>query len=273
VILSPKKHTTNNKINIFMMCKNENDIIKDWVDYHARIFGEKNLYIVDNGSDDGTLEILEKYKNINLYKNKCNFNKKSKIITNLMKNSSADIVFPLDADELIVYDDGKNICIEKTLLYLSNMKLGQLAWHARRILNCIPCSDKNKYPMQSISQFYLYETIHKKLFFPQKEFISVDTGFHKGKVKCQIQETRLSNISLIHYHFRNKKRWLKSTALKLQTRLGKNWDDLERLEKYNGQSAHCAKEYLFWKKRGTLPIKRTTIHYHGVIDFLKNEKK
>ena len=35
-----------------MMQKNEADLLRPWVAYHAYLFGAENLYIFDNGSDD-----------------------------------------------------------------------------------------------------------------------------------------------------------------------------------------------------------------------------
>ena len=44
------------KIKVLTMVKNEEDIIEYWINYHGTIFGYRNIYIVDNYSDDGTYE-------------------------------------------------------------------------------------------------------------------------------------------------------------------------------------------------------------------------
>ncbi len=50
------------KIIIATMVKDEDDIVKEWVEYHGKIFGFTNLYIVDNYSSDKTFTILQKLK-------------------------------------------------------------------------------------------------------------------------------------------------------------------------------------------------------------------
>ena len=49
-------------IKLFTMVKDEVDIIEDWILYHGTLFGFENLYIVDNMSNDGTYEVIQKYE-------------------------------------------------------------------------------------------------------------------------------------------------------------------------------------------------------------------
>ena len=52
------------KIKVLTMVKNEEDIIEYWINYHGTIFGYRNIYIVDNYSDDGTYDKILKYKKV-----------------------------------------------------------------------------------------------------------------------------------------------------------------------------------------------------------------
>ena len=45
-------------IKIFTMVKDENDIIREWIIYHAELFGYENIFIIYNYSTVGTFEII-----------------------------------------------------------------------------------------------------------------------------------------------------------------------------------------------------------------------
>ena len=98
------------KVVIATMVKDEEDIVKEWVEYYGEIFGYNNLYIIDNYSTDKTYEILKKYvskgvclNRVKKYKNKGDF------MTLIKKNVECDFFIPVDIDEfLVLYDKNKN---------------------------------------------------------------------------------------------------------------------------------------------------------------------
>ena len=47
------------RVVIATMVKDEEDIVKEWVEYYGKIFGYNNLYIIDNYSTDKTYEIFK----------------------------------------------------------------------------------------------------------------------------------------------------------------------------------------------------------------------
>ena len=60
-------------VKIFTMVKGENDIVRDWVKYHGKIFGYDNLFVIDNMSRDGTFEILNEFRGkIHIFRIKAN---------------------------------------------------------------------------------------------------------------------------------------------------------------------------------------------------------
>lgn len=92
------------------MVKDEEDIIKQWIEYYGKIFGYKNLYIIDNYSTDNTYNFLQEYipKGICLNRIK-NFKNKGKIMTLIKDNVDCDFFLPVDIDEfLVLYDESKN---------------------------------------------------------------------------------------------------------------------------------------------------------------------
>ena len=103
-------------IKLFTMVKDEVDIIEDWLLYHGSLFGFNNIYIIDNYSNDGTYEILLKYKNeknIFLIREK-DYKKKGIYMRHLIKDrikQDYDIAIPIDSDEFIVFYNKQNNCI------------------------------------------------------------------------------------------------------------------------------------------------------------------
>ena len=75
------------RVKIFTMVKNEDDIIEDWINYHGKIFGYKNLHIIDNYSNDDTYNILLKYKSkgIHIYREH-DYKIKGILLTRLINN-------------------------------------------------------------------------------------------------------------------------------------------------------------------------------------------
>lgn len=254
-----------NKLGLFCFVKNENDIIENFVNYHLNIFDA--ISIIDNGSTDGTYEILQSFGNkINLIQNTCHFSLKGDVCSNMMKESDCDLLIPLDADELMIYDDNINISNDNNFIrkYLQELVL-----------------DGKKYNINKIYEIYPFEKDYwgirprvLKVIFPKSTFMYTDCGFHRGRV---VQDNSLTfnniyfwrsghakddavrhiNISYLHYHFRNKQSWLKSTEQKLRARLGDDWNNINILRNYTGQSRHTAREYLIYLDTGLwCPVKK-----------------
>ena len=112
------------RVVIATMVKDEEDIVKEWVEYYGEIFGYDNLYIVDNMSTDGTYEVIQKYmeKGVKLSRHP-NYLEKGNIMKQLITNNKSIIAFPLDIDEFIVYYDkhSNRISTNSIIPYLHNL--------------------------------------------------------------------------------------------------------------------------------------------------------
>ena len=116
------------QIKLFTMVKNEIDIIDDWVFYHGSIFGYKNIYIIDNYSDDGTYEKLLRLKQTGIHLTRHqDYKRKGEFMTWYFNNccNPDNIAYPIDIDEFIVFFDkySRTISIDKNtiLSYLKNL--------------------------------------------------------------------------------------------------------------------------------------------------------
>lgn len=222
-----------NKLEMFVMVKNEDDFISTFLDHNIPIFDE--VTVIDNGSTDGTLGILEGYKNrIKIFRHDGPF-EKGKICSNFMRQSSADIVFPLDADELLVHDDGERVSnsAEKIRSYLQTLPTPKLGskFKIRRNLQKHPECDG-----------WWGETHLSKMFFTKNGFRGTDAGNHNGDVESQDPPVQV-DISFLDYRYHSIEYWERRTIEKLKARFGERWNDMEFVVSYRGQDGHAAREY------------------------------
>ncbi len=234
-----------NSIGIFSMIKNENDFVKKFVDHNIKIASE--FTVVDNGSTDGTLEILKNYGDkIRLIEDQSSFGRKGSIITHHMLRSKCDLLVALDADELIVFDDGEVIETNpfKVRQYLENIVVNENERY----------SLKNSYMSHPDEKGWYQRVTPNKRILARKGFKSIDCGYHEGNMEKN-SSPKMLNLAYLHFHFRSKEAWYKSTKQKLKARLGEKWDDLFFLSSYKGRSFHVGKEFIRFK---------TTNNWHNV---------
>jgi glycosyltransferase involved in cell wall biosynthesis len=244
-------------LEIFLFTKNEIDFIEIFVKKNLPIADK--MTIIDNGSTDGTwqkiLELASQTDKIQSIRHTEPFQHKARILTEYMRSSKAQVIIPLDTDEILAYEDDDGTVfteiglIRNHLIDLSKLLEGKLK--VKHIYNFIPNSNN-----------YFAIDKHNKFIFLHSDFDSIDTGFHRGQTIKKNSPVHKTNLVYLHFHFRSFDAWLKSTQQKLEARLGDGWNDIEVLSQYKKPrpSHHIALEYSNYLQTGKWhnlkPIKR-----------------
>jgi Glycosyl transferase family 2 len=231
------------KVACITMQKNEGQLLKQWIEYHADLFGKENLFIFDNASEDpDTISVLDDYQRKGVrvnrdYSAKEDFEKKGTIIGNLIKELSRerryDIYMPLDTDEFVgVSDDLVGFNSDRTTV------VNELSRHSGEQRVCFIKGTYYNIPMSSM----FYFRGERKCFFGSQNFGSLDIGFHWGK-SCFEPSEELGTL-IVHAHFQNKPFLLlrEHAAEKLKLRV-KSMSP-EYLATYKGPGVHLAKYFL-----------------------------
>jgi hypothetical protein len=202
----------NIKITIATMVKNEDDIIREWIEYHGNIFGYKNLYIIDNFSTDNTYELCKEYISLGIHlSQELDYNKKGDFMTRYKNNTNCDIFIPLDIDEFICYHNKENNTVSNNkniiINYLTNLTNNNNGFYKMNYISPINTNNENGLNKFTHGQITDYLKNMAKTFvitkYIPKKFI-FDHGNH-----VHFEKFILSNLLLIHYHERSHDQVLK----------------------------------------------------------------
>ena len=268
---------------LFTMVKDEVDIVEDWILYHGTIFGFENLYIIDNYSNDGTFQILEKYKinkGIKLFREK-DYNKKGLYMTQLIKNvkEDFDIAYPLDIDEFIIlFDKNSNqIRIDNIKIYMSRLPKKYTNYKTNYIFSQIDTKDGIGYNRACVEAKYGEYTDYgnvAKTFFNNKTWKGeIDHGNHY----CN-DNYFMTDLCLIHFHCRNLNQMKKKIYSNVKG-LGYEQNNIENLKNnINSPGGHHVKNQIdilegkFHINTNYIPHSKT-IHLSVFNNYLRNLKR
>lgn len=274
------------RIHLFTMVKDEVDVVEDWLKYHGKMFGYKNLYVIDNYSTDGTYEVLENYKmskKINLIREK-EYSRKGEFMRHLIKDHylgrECDIAYPLDIDEFICYYN-KNLKLlkpDKTIEYIMSLNKNVPLYKTHYIGTYTNTGDDIghvngvkdiKYGIYNDGMGHLAKTfINNKLYQGD-----IDHGNH---IPVQKNQYHFTDIVLVHYHLRNRHQLEKKVVNNL---LGLGYKDdkkfLENLMKTNPGAPgnhHVQKRIEMLNNKFNYNFSHTpnkdTIHLQPIINYI-----
>lgn len=248
------------------MVKNEMDIIESFVRYNANIFD--GMIILDNGSTDNTLKILQllKSEGLPLYifedeeQEFEQFTKRNQLLLKAFNEFEADIIVPLDADEFIISKDKGNP--RKIIEKIESNTFGMVKWKTY-----VPDfnNDKNKKFIpkniilardESLERYY-------KVIIP-KELVKnyeakLSTGSHNllydKKYENRIKRVICPNLRIAHFPIRSKEQTFSKIVV--------GWiNDLHRLDRRVNDSFH-------WQKIFNKLKENEEISNEDVVNFAK----
>ena len=88
-------------VKVFVLTKNEYDMISDFLTYYGRIFGYENLIVIDNGSNhQDVLNIYDSFKSkgVTIIEDRSNIAYHGEIMTKHMNTykNTCEFMIPLD---------------------------------------------------------------------------------------------------------------------------------------------------------------------------------
>ena len=94
-------------LKIFLMTKNEELLIEDWIKYHGFLFGFENIHIIDGSNSQRVFDIYGKYepKGLNIHYSNANLNEVTDVINDLMHKHKGEnnFLIKMDTDEFLAY--------------------------------------------------------------------------------------------------------------------------------------------------------------------------
>ena len=191
------------KISICTMVKDEDDVVKDWIEYHGKLVGFENLYIIDNNSNDNTYQNCNEYcsRGVHLEK-RPDYKQKGNYMTEYKNKINTDIFIPLDIDEFICYYDKENKIIspEKTIEYLKELFQTKHGVIKMNYLWPIRTNNNNDLSKFTHATYDDYKDMAKTFII--KKNVSQNLRFDHGNHYTQ-KPYFVSDLVLIHYHHRS----------------------------------------------------------------------
>jgi hypothetical protein len=232
------------RVACIMMQRDEEDLIRQWVSYHANLFGIDNLFIFDNGSMSPLvtryLRDLES-QGLNVEWSRTgadDYHRKGELIGSLIRSLADryDLFFPLDCDEFLVLKIGKSeIKSDRENI------LGALSEH-RGSTNALRVNEAFYNILGYPDWFWCWP--HQKTFFA-KSFEYLDHGYHNGRTASGLSES--TSIIYLHYHHKPHVTMVQHAKNKLAPYV--DVENKELLSNYQGTAQHCVKAILDGEER------------------------
>lgn len=200
-------------IKIFVVTKNEYDLIEDWVKFYGNIFGYENLTIIDTGSDNKiVLDFYEKLKingKVNLiidygYEGDSQGDKFSKYMNIEKEKNSCDFLLGCDTDNFLFIKDKNKIVKEDYFNFFKSLPKDKNKFLIHYSLDSLveknPNYKDNKYIIPTKCNSFIISASVCINFYRTQSFISTSNGNHQGVTEPD-EKPLLTNLGM--YHFNN----------------------------------------------------------------------
>lgn len=195
-------------VQVFLFQNNERELLADWLQYHAYLFGVKSINVVDHNSTDVQvcqLLALYSYCGAKITHYEGPFGHKHGALTDVMKPYRNTFLIPLDADEFVVSfkkdQSGNNteVVLDRSLILneIGNNPLDGRKYKFNGVhpvrhdkSKCREALKKGKMLSSKDRRVMAggfadptqYEPFITKTYFYSRGFIETDQGNHYGKV-------------------------------------------------------------------------------------------
>ena len=200
-------------IKIFVVTKDEYDLIEDWTHFYGKIFDYSNLYIIDTGSENPVVLDFYKYARtigVNIiidpgYTANSQGQKFTKYMLEVKSQANSDFLLGCDTDNFLVLPNKRKIVKEDYFNYFDELPKDRNKFCIHSSIDSVVNIDykyiNNKYlrPVHDTNTFYKSGTVSIN-FYRTNSFISTTNGNHSG-ITNPDQETFMTKFQMYHYHY------------------------------------------------------------------------
>jgi hypothetical protein len=211
------------KVTIATMVKNEDDIIRHWIEYHGKIFGYDSLYILDNFSTDNTFEICKEYLNRGIHLlQEHDYNMKGVYMTHYKNHTDCDIFIPLDIDEFVCYYHKNTGSVNRwdIMNYLEGLLHSNNGVFKMNYI--LPINVTGGNGLEKFTHGTIGDWGHMAKTFVVKRFTDSNFQFDHGN-HVPTNNYVLSDLMLVHFHQRSHEQFVKKVYANV-VGLGYQWD-------------------------------------------------
>jgi hypothetical protein len=183
-----------------VMQRNETECLEPWLRYHGYLFGYKNLFVIDHGSElPAVRQVLARYERFGVHVDRlparADYRRKGEFVSAALRRADAtglyDILLPLDCDEFVVMRDeaGAPCCRRAALLDYLQLLAGESAMLT-----------VNENFLNTLGHPGLFFALpYPKIFFTRGGCGTVDHGSHTG-TSPRTDRTRRTRLVYVHFH-------------------------------------------------------------------------
>jgi hypothetical protein len=213
----------------------EYELLSDWLQYHAYMFGFSNLHVVDHNSKDVRVcRVLALYKQCGMRftHHGGSFEQKSELLTAILKKEKNKFLLPLDADEFVVnLEQNGEVDFDPTQMadIFANLVVDGRKYMYRDVqfvkYGKEVCNRQINVPVRRAALRQSFRTANDldpsaftmvKVFYHSDGFVRTDQGNHYGRVKNDLvvrkqfpnatyqshpdQFVIKANLTILHYN-------------------------------------------------------------------------
>ena len=199
-------------IKVFVLTKNEYDLIDDFIEYYGRFVGFSNVVVIDNGStDERVLAAYARHPGICVFHDHRPMTEQRDMMTDAMTQhkESCDFMMPLDTDEFALWNNAPVAGDGCSSLYAFLQALPPTVDVVRysAVLFSVPDPDdvgtyvdySHSRPVADIGRFQ--QRPFDKIIVRSRAFVAMNPGNHSAILRDAIPtEYTAPELSLLHFH-------------------------------------------------------------------------